>query len=40
VGINLPQGYKGIPSYGVEEIQNRLRSLEDAKIIKHISPIG
>ena len=40
MGINLPKGYKGIPSYGVEEIQNRLRSLEDAKIIKHISPIG
>jgi hypothetical protein len=28
VGINLPQGYKGIPCYGVEEIQNRIDEIE------------
>ncbi len=39
-GVYLPEGYRGISSYGVEEIQNRLRSLENAKIKKHISPLG
>ncbi|MFO0494985.1 MAG: hypothetical protein ACK50Y_05595 [Flavobacteriia bacterium] len=31
-GMYLPLDYKGIPKYGIDEIQNRLRTLEDAKI--------
>ncbi len=31
-GLNLTEGYQGIPAYGTEDIQNRLRNLENVQI--------
>lgn len=31
-GLNLTEGYTGIPEYGAEDIQNRLRKLENVQI--------
>lgn len=39
-GLNLSENYQGIPSYGKEEIQDRLRKLENAKSQKCISKNG
>lgn len=30
-GINLPEGFEGIPSYDIEEIHARLKALKDVK---------
>lgn len=39
-GLNLGDGYSCLPEYTIEDIDNRLRKLENAKSEKHISPIG
>lgn len=39
-GLNLGDGYSCLPEYTIEDIDNRLRKLENAKIEKYISPIG
>lgn len=31
-GLNLTEGYSGIPEYGTDDIQNRLRKLENVQI--------
>jgi hypothetical protein len=31
-GLNLTEGYQGIPSYGADDIQNRLRNLENVQV--------
>lgn len=31
-GLNLTEGYQGIPAYGAQEIQNRLRNLENVQV--------
>lgn len=39
-GLNLTNDYKGIPAYTLDDIENRLRKLEDAKVQKHIPSVG
>jgi hypothetical protein len=31
-GLNLTEGYQGIPLYGADDIQNRLRNLENVQV--------
>lgn len=38
-GLNLADNYKGIPHYTVQDIENRLRKLENVKIQKHIPSV-
>jgi hypothetical protein len=38
-GLNLADGYSSLPAYTTEDIENRLRKLENVKSEKHISPI-
>lgn len=39
-GLNLKSNYKGIPPYTKEDIENRLRKLENAKSQKNIPSVG
>lgn len=39
-GLNLTNGYKGIRPYNSDDIENRLRLLENAKSKKYISKVG
>ena len=39
-GLNLPQGYSCLPTYSKEDIDIRLRKLENAKSKKNISSLG
>ena len=39
-GLNLTDGYKGIRPYNSDDIENRLRLLENAKSKKYISKVG
>lgn len=39
-GLNLDSDYKGIPPYTKEDIENRLRKLEDVKSQKNIPSVG
>jgi hypothetical protein len=39
-GLNLTEGYTGIPNYGTDEIQNRLRKLENVQIKTGLPSVG
>ena len=39
-GLNLPDNYSGLPTYGVKEIRDRLLKLENASVGKHISAVS